>query len=82
MNGTLKERGYNDMINNPMTYEYGSKVWRNSQNEYHRDDGPAAEWFNGDKEWFINGLRHREDGPAVECADGNKYWFINGKLIT
>jgi hypothetical protein len=45
----------------------------------HREDGPAIEWANGEKEWFINGDLHREDGPACEWADGEKEWFINGK---
>jgi hypothetical protein len=61
----------------------------------HREDGPAVEWVNGDKswyingkwangdkEWFINGKLHREDGPAVELANGNKYWYINDKRMT
>jgi len=33
---------------------------------------------NGNREWFVNGLRHREDGPAIEFADGRRYWYING----
>ena len=45
----------------------------------HRVDGPAAEWSNGDKFWYINGKLHREDGPAVEWSNGNKHWYINGK---
>ena len=49
--------------------------------EYHRLDGPAIEFFNGDKEWYQNGLLHRIDGPAVECANGEKYWHYKGKFI-
>ena len=31
----------------------------------HRTDGPAVEWFNGDKEWWENGVKIREeDGPT------------------
>ncbi len=37
-------------------------------------------YFNGTKQWFLNGLRHREDGPAVEGADGRKEWYLNGEL--
>jgi uncharacterized cupin superfamily protein len=22
---------------------------------YHREDGPAVEWFSGDKDWFFHG---------------------------
>jgi hypothetical protein len=60
--------------------ERGSKIWKNKEGEYHRDDGPAIEYIDGDKEWFINGKLHREDGPAVEFANGDKIWYKNGKL--
>ena len=53
--------------------------WRNSKGEPHREDGPAVEWADGYKEWYINGKRHREDGPAIETADGYKWWYIDGK---
>ena len=45
----------------------------------HREDGPAVEYANGDKSWYINDKLHREDGPAVVYADGSKSWYINGK---
>ena len=47
---------------------------------FHREDGPAIEWSDGSKHWWVNGLIHREDGPAVEYADGRKYWYVNGAL--
>jgi hypothetical protein len=48
----------------------------------HREDGPAAEWKNGSKSWWLNGKLHRVDGPAVDFADGYKSWFLNGKEVT
>ena len=48
----------------------------------HREDGPAAEYANGDKEWYLNGELHREDGPAIEYTNGDKEWFINDKRLT
>jgi len=60
--------------------EYGNICYYNEQGQLHREDGPAVEYANGDKSWYINGLRHKEDGPAVEYADGTKAWYINGKL--
>ena len=56
-----------------------NKRWLNNKGQYHRLDGPAIEWSNGTKEWFINGKPHRVDGPAAEWANGNKFWYINGK---
>ena len=48
----------------------------------HREDGPAVEWANGTKYWWLNGELHREDGPAIERVDGSKEWFLNGKVVT
>jgi hypothetical protein len=47
---------------------------------FHREDGPAVEWPNGTKRWYLNGKLHREGGPAVEDANGTKFWYLNGKL--
>lgn len=46
----------------------------------HRTDGPAIEWSDGGKSWYLNGNRHREDGPAAEYANGSKFWWLNGNL--
>ena len=67
---------------NPIIDDSGNKFWHNSHGQQHREDGPAVEWSNGGKAWYINGFRHREDGPAIECANGYRFWFINGKQIT
>jgi predicted AlkP superfamily phosphohydrolase/phosphomutase len=49
----------------------------------HRDnDRPAVEWYNGDKDWYQNGILHRVDGPAVEWANGCKWWYIEGVNYT
>ena len=46
----------------------------------HRTDGPAIEWANGYKSWWLNGRLHRTTGPAIEYADGSKNWYLNGRL--
>ncbi len=51
----------------------------NDKGELHREDGPAIEYNNGTKHWYINNQLHRIDGPAIEHSDGSKYWFKNGK---
>ena len=58
----------------------GTTRWYNENGQLHREDGPAIEWADGDKEWCINGQYHREDGPAREWADGDKSWWIQGQL--
>ena len=64
---------YRVKVNNKKTQ------WRNLEGELHREDGPAVEWADGTKSWWLNGQRHREDGPAIEYADGDKKWFLNGQ---
>jgi hypothetical protein len=52
--------------------------YQNEQGYCHRTDGPAIEWNNGSKEWFINGNLHREDGPAIEWNNKkNTYCLYN-----
>jgi len=47
--------------------------------EYHREDGPAVEWADGGKFWYINGKCHKEHGPSSMYADGSNFWLINGE---
>ncbi len=49
-------------------------------NKFHREDGPAREWIDGNKEWYLNGKLHCTDGPARELSNGTKEWYLNGKL--
>jgi hypothetical protein len=56
---------------------FGNKIWRNKDGEFHRIGGPAFEYANGDKFWFQNGKLHRLDGPAVEMTN-YKAWCKNG----
>ncbi len=53
--------------------------YKPGRNILHRLDGPAVEYTNGDKHWYIEGEYHRLDGPAVEIASGYKFWYIEGK---
>ena len=46
----------------------------------HREDGPAIEYADGYKEWYLNGERHCESGPAIEGCNGHKEWWLNGNL--
>jgi hypothetical protein len=59
---------------------WGIKSWKNKEDKFHRLDGPAKEWPNGNKEWYKDGKLHRLDGPAKEWPNGRKGWFKNGKL--
>jgi hypothetical protein len=48
----------------------------------HRLGGPAIEYTDGHKEWYVDGKKHRLDGPASEWSNGNKFWYINGEYLS
>jgi hypothetical protein len=49
---------------------------------FHRLDGPAVEYSNGPKFWFVDGKHHRLDGPAFIWPSGYKEWYVDGKHLT
>ena len=64
-------------------YEFSNRIeYRNKKGNLHRLDGPAREWIDGSKEWWLNGEYHREDGPAIEFSVGTKKWYLNGEYYT
>lgn len=68
-------------IENKGSYDEGKFYYKDKEYKiFHREDGPAIEWINGDKAWYINGNLHRDEGPAVEFVQGDMSWFKNGKL--
>jgi hypothetical protein len=67
---------------NPVIDEVGSKRWYDDDGEFHREDGPAVEFYDdGDKGWFNHGKLHREDGPAIEFQGGTKAWYLDGERV-
>ena len=69
-----------DDMSNPKIDLAGNKRWCNAGGQLHRLDGPAVEWANGTKSWWVNGQCHRLAGPAYEVANGDKVWLVSGKL--
>ena len=63
-------------------YDNGAREYFNKAGQYHREDGPAIEWANGTKEWWVNGEPHRTDGPAIELTNGTKEWWVNGQRVS
>jgi hypothetical protein len=61
--------------------KYGDKFYYKDKamTVIHRLDGPAVEWPNGGKEWYVDGKCHRLDGPAIEYANGSKEWYVDDK---
>ena len=62
--------------------ENGTVRWYNENGQRHREDGPAYEYADGTRFWYLNGQRHREDGPAIEYANGDRSWYLNGKYLS
>jgi len=60
---------------------FGNKLWRNKDGKFHRLDGPAVEFADGDKQWWKKGNLHRLDGPAIEVGS-YKAWWKNGVKFT
>ena len=52
---------------------------RLSNGDFHREDGPALTYANGDQEWWLNNELHRVDGPAVIWENDEKEWWLFGK---
>ena len=46
---------------NPERDEFGTKCWYDSDGKYHRKDGPAVEWANGNKEYWLEHIRYTEE---------------------
>ena len=72
------------MEEQPKSYidEEGNKFWylpSKGKDYWHRLDGPAVEWKDGSKAWWVDGKRHRLDGPAIEWKNGTKHWWVEGK---
>jgi len=60
------------------------KHWYNEAGDYHREDGPAIEWWNGRRQWYYRGKLHRENGPAIYWSQGianPEEWYYRGKKI-
>ena len=39
----------------------GAIRYRNSDDQLHREDGPAVEWEDGTSEWYLDGKRLSKD---------------------
>jgi hypothetical protein len=69
---SLPDNGY-VLFSNRITRYY------DSTDQFHRVDGPAVTYKNGDRNWYLHGEKHRVDGPAVEYVNGGKEWYLNGE---
>jgi hypothetical protein len=40
--------------------DYGYEEWKLPNGKFHREDGPAIEYSNGSKYWYLNGISYTE----------------------
>ena len=52
--------------------EFGTRIYRNSVGLLHRIHGPAIEWANGTRRWYLNGeyLTEREFHERIKRRGG------------
>ena len=57
-----------------------AEYWKDKLGNYHRLNGPAIVFANGDTSWFKHGVPHRDDGPAREWfTRGIEAWYKDGQ---
>jgi len=49
-----------------LTIENGIKRWMIPNGKLHRESGPAIEYNNGNKQWYINGIEYTEQKHRSE----------------
>ena len=52
--------------------------YKTDDDQYHREDGPAAMFATGCQMWYLNGKLHRADGPAIIYSDSSNEYYLNG----
>lgn len=62
--------------------QHGTRRYFNSNNQLHRENGPAVIYADGAQCWCRNDMLHREDGPAVMFTSGRMCWFLYGEELT
>jgi hypothetical protein len=48
------------------TTEYGGKIWKLPNGDYHRENGPAIVYSDGYKSWWIDGIMYTEQKHRYE----------------
>lgn len=58
----------------------GVKEYLNDDDEYHRTDGPAIIWRNGNKYFYTHGKQSCTTRPSDYYNDGSVAWAINDQM--
>jgi hypothetical protein len=63
------------------TSDNGCVYRYNFDGHFHCSNGPAIEYKNGSRFWYVRGYCHRENGPAKEFSTGRKEYWLFGERI-
>ena len=55
----------------------GNKVWNNSNGKLHRVDGPAIEYADGTKEWWLNDNHYDPEEMPFSLYVAYLKWKVN-----
>lgn len=75
-------RHWSSQLDNPEITKYGEQIWRDADDKWHREDGPAVIYADGEAVWFRHGHKHRDDGPSTIFPDGSVNWCLNGNMYS
>lgn len=74
---------FKDLKSEPRHYrDHGETAWLTEDGKFHRIGGPADEFDNGDKVFYVNNKRHNEEGAAIQLADGRNFYYLEGVEMT
>lgn len=60
------------------TDHLGDTRYFNENNEWHRTDGPAKIWWDGECSWYLFGKLHRYYGEPNTISS---LWWLHGKRV-
>ena len=61
------------MIEYTVKVEYNGDTFWYINGKLHREDGPAVEWANGSKEWYLNGGELTEEQHKIQTSPVKDY---------
>ena len=61
--------------------EYGGDKYWYRNGKCHREDGPAVEYANGTKFWYLNDIEYTESEYKAEIAKRSTTPPCNGKIV-
>ncbi len=52
--------------------------WKLPNGDFHREDGPAIEWYDGNKSWYLNDKQYTEEEHKIIMREKKLERILNG----